>query len=335
MKQTLIFGLLLVAGLFFACESSCVLDGFTRNELGEQQMAINGAFPDVTIVINAPSPDKFDKNKKTALILYALPNGNTIDWTAGKLMEEGDDWHYDIQNIGAQMRFVRNTCPKYNWVVAYLQSYEKSSWTTWSRNHADSAKLMIQGMVDSIQSIFSAYNPVLMLNGHSGGGRFIFDYIAGVDEIPSNIERIAFLDSSYGYEDTMYYNKLVSWLKAANNRYLDVIAYNDSTVIYNGKPLVNPMGGTWWRSKKMQRDLSTDFEFSTAVDTTFIRHNALDGRVQFWLKQNDDGDNIYHTVLVERNGLIHSLLSGTDCEEKGYTFWGERAYQKYVHKIGY
>ena len=220
-------------------------------------------------------------------------------------------------------------------MVAYLQSYEKSSWTTWSRTHADSGKVIIQEIVDSIRTIFTAYNPVIMLNGHSGGGRFIFDYIAGTDAIPDDVERIAFLDSSYGYEDSLYYNKLVKWLKTSGSRYLDVIAYNDSTVIYDGKPLVSPMGGTWWRSKKMQKDLSAAFDFSTAVDTAFIQHNALDGRVQFWLKQNNEGKNIYHTVLVERNGLIHSLLSGTECENKGYTFWGERAYQKYIHEVGY
>ena len=336
-KHFFTLGILLTIGLlYFAVNSKpCYLDGFTLNELGEQRMIITDVFPDVTIVINAPSPDKFDKNKKTALVLYALPNGNTIDWTAGKLMEEGDDWHYDIQNVGAQIRFVRDACPEYNWVVAYLQSYEKSSWTTWSRTHVDSGKEIIQQIVDKVRTIFAPYNPVIMLNGHSGGGRFILDYITGTDEIPSDIERIAFIDSNYGYEDSLHYNKLTNWLASSNSRYLDVIAYNDSTVIYDGKPLVSPMGGTWWRSKKMQKDFSNAFTFTSTVDTTFIQYNALDGRVQFWLKQNDDGSNIYHTVLVERNGLIHSLLSGTNYENKGYTFWGERAYQKYSHKVGY
>lgn len=316
-------------------KKTCYLDGFSLNGLNEQRMIIENAFPDVTIVVNAPSPIKFDKDKKTALVLYALPNGNTTDWTAGKLMENGDDWHYDIQHVGAQMRFVRDVCPEYNWVVAYLQSYEKSSWTTWSKNHPDDGKIVIQQVVDSLRSLFAPYHPVVMLNGHSGGGRFIFDYITGVDKIPDDIERIAFLDSSYGYEDLLHYDKLKNWLKDSDDRYLDVIAYNDSTVIYNGKPLVSPTGGTWYRSRKMQRDFSVDFNFTTSSDTTMIRHDALDGRIQFRLKQNDDGKRIYHTVLVERNGLIHSLLSGTKYEDKQYLFWDERAYRRYIYKVGY
>lgn len=311
------------------------LDGFSLNGLNEQRLIIKDAFPDVTIVINAPSPVKLDKDKKTALVLYALPNGNTTDWTAGKSMENDDDWHYDIQHVGAQMRFVRDICPEYNWVVAYLQSYEKSSWTTWSKNHPDDGKMIIQQIVDSLQTLFAPYHPVVMLSGHSGGGRFIFDYITGVNKIPNNVERIAFLDSSYGYEDSLHYDKLKNWLKDSKDRYLDVIAYNDSTVIYNGKPLVSPTGGTWYRSRKMQGDLSTDFDFKTSSDTTMIRHDALNGRIQFRLKQNDDGKKIYHTVLVERNGLIHSLLSGTKCEDKKYLFWDERAYKQYIYKIGY
>jgi len=336
-RVTRLTGLLLftTACMYIAAkEAPCYLEGFTQNELGEQRMIIKDAFPDVTIAINAPSPDEFDKRKKTALVLYALPNGNTIEWTAGKLMEEGDDWHYDIQNIGAQLRFVRNSCPKYNWVVAYLQCYEKSSWPAWSRNHADSGKVVVREIVDSIRSIFASYNPVVMLNGHSGGGRFVFDYIVGVDEIPSSVERIAFLDSSYGYEDSLHYGKLANWLKSSDSRYLNVIAYNDSVVVYNGKPIVSPTGGTWYRSRKMQRDFSGDFAFTTQTDTIFIRHEALNGRMQFWLKQNS-GNSIYHTVLVERNGLIHSLLSGTDCEQKAYTFWGNRAYSDYSYCVGY
>lgn len=319
----------------YSRRKTCFLDGFSLNGLNEQQKIIKGAYPDVSIIINAPSPVNFDRNKKTAVVLYALPNGNTIDWTAGKLMEEGDDWHYDIQNVGAQMRYVRDVCPKYNWVVAYLQSYEKSSWTTWSRNHSTDGKAIIQQIVNDIRDMFKPYNPVLMLNGHSGGGRFIFDYITGSDKIPDDMERIAFLDSSYGYEEPLHHKKLTDWLRGSDNRFLDVIAYNDSTVIYNGKPLVSPMGGTWWRSRKMQRDFSADFDFKTVTDTTMIHHDALNGRIQFRLKQNDDGKHIYHTVLVERNGLIHSLLSGTECENKGYTFWGDRAYRRYIYKIGY
>ena len=73
-----------------------------------------------------------------------------------------------------------------------------------------------------------------------------FGYLDGVPRIPDNIDRIAFLDSDYGYEDSFHTKKIIEWLKNENHK-LVVLAYNDSLVIYNGKPLVSPTGGTWYR----------------------------------------------------------------------------------------
>ena len=42
----------------------------------------------------------------------------------------------------------------------------------------------------------------IYLNGHSGGGSFIFGYLAGVEKIPSQVKRISFLDSDYGYDSS-------------------------------------------------------------------------------------------------------------------------------------
>jgi len=321
-----IFLLIFVSLCFLSGKKVDHLKGFTVNKYGEQHLEMIDAFPDVRIIINAPSPQDFDITKKTAVVLYALPNGNSIEWTAGKLMEEGDDWHYNIQNIGAQIRFVRNKNKDYNWVVAYLEAGKKS-WPAWVREHNNS-KQVIQQIVDSVRNVFLDYQPVMMLNGHSGGGRFILDYIAGVTEIPADVERIAFLDSNYGYVDSLHLTKIVDWLQASDNHYLDVLAYNDSVVIYNGKPLVSSTGGTWYRSRAMQRDLSGSFDFKTVSDTAMIHHTALDGRIQFRLKENPNG-LIYHTVLVELNGFIFSLLAGTEYENEDYTFWGDRAYNQY------
>ena len=49
----------------------------------------------------------------------------------------------------------------------------------------------------------------------------------------------------------------------------------------------------------------------------------------FKLKKNPDG-KIYHTVLVERNGFIDTVLEGTSRSGKGYEFWAERAYGEYI-----
>ena len=39
---------------------------------------------------------------------------------------------------------------------------------------------------------------------------------------------------------------------------------------------------------------------------------------------------MWHTLLVEKNGYIESILSGTPFEQKDYEFWGWRVYSQYI-----
>ena len=320
-------------GVFILC-TSFAIDSFsqpfvgfkTTNTFNEQEFYSENFAKDVILSINAPG--KFNKKGKTYLVLFALPNGNTIEWTKGKKMKEGDDWHFDIQHIAAQTRFVRNLDKKNNYIIAYLMAAQKS-WPGWKRTTPDS-KRIIKNIVDSLAGMFSAYVPEIILNGHSGGGSFIFGYLDIVEKIPENVERIAFLDSDYGYEDSLHTKKFTDWLQQKENSKLVVLAYNDSLVIFNGKPLVSPTGGTWYRSRLMQRKLSETFRFETQSDTFMIKHEALNGRIQILLKENSGG-LIYHTVQVEKNGFILSLLSDTKFDRRRYfTYFGDRAYSQFV-----
>jgi hypothetical protein len=304
---------------------SQILSGFIEiKRFNEQELWIKNGQDSMTININAPL--HFNKKGKTFLVLFALPNGNSIEWTKGKKMMEGEDWHFDIQHIAAQTRFVRTLDKKNNYIIAYLMADNKS-WPAWRRTHRGSFDL-IRNLVDSLSGQFSEYNPRIFLNGHSGGGSFIFGYLDGVAKIPDNIERIAFLDSDYGYDETFHARKITEWLQNENHK-LFVLAYNDSLVIFNGKPLVSPTGGTWYRSRLMQRKLSETFAFKTIADTSFINHEALNGRIKIILKHNPNG-LIYHTVQVEKNGFIFSLLSNTKFDRRKYfTYWSDRVYEKY------
>ena len=291
----------------------------------EQELWIKNGRDSLTININAPL--HFNKKGKTFLVLFALPNGNSIEWTKGKRLKEEDDWHFDIQHIAAQTRFVRNLDKRNNYIVAFLMANQKS-WPTWKRT-VQNSKVKIQKLVDSLAGIFIEYHPKIILNGHSGGGSFIFGYLDAVEKIPAKVERIAFLDSDYGYEDSLHTKKFVDWLKN-KDRHLFVLAYNDSIVIFNGKQLVSATGGTWYRSRLMQRKLSEHFLFTTTADTAFINLSALEGRVRIILKANPGG-LIYHTVQVEKNGFIYSLLSNTKFDKRKYfTYFGNRAYEKYI-----
>ncbi len=312
---------------------SQILNGF--NETGsfnERELWIKNGPEQVTICINAPL--RLNKKGETYLVLYALPNGNSIEWTKGKKMKAGDDWHFDIQHIAAQTRFVRELDKKNNYIVAYLMA-EQKSWPAWKRtienSNPESYREKIKNIIDSLADRFKENNPKIILNGHSGGGSFIFGYLDAVEKIPDNIERIVFLDSDYGYEDSLHTNKFVDWLQNKNHK-LVVLAYNDSIVIFNGKQLVSATGGTWYRSRLMQRKLSASLSFKTNADTSFINHSALNGRVRIILKHNQNG-LIYHTVQVERNGYIFSLLSNTRFDKRKYfSYWADRVYETFIEE---
>jgi hypothetical protein len=283
--------------------------------------------PDIRVHINAPS--EVGPAKSLKLVIYALPNGNTIEHTIGKTLGT-NDWHYDIQHIGAQTRFARNELKDCNLVVAYLEAGGKS-WPAWRKEHADIPH-RIPNMIDSIKAIFaeSSKDLQLTLSGHSGGGSFIFGYLNAVERIPDDIERIAFLDSNYAYDGAQGHDKkLEQWLLDSNQHRLIVLAYNDAVALLNGTNFVSAAGGTWGRSHKMIEDLGKDFMFASQTNADFETSSALDGRVCFLLKENPE-KKIFHTVQVERNGFIHCLLLGTAAENRGYVYFGPRAYTQWI-----
>ena len=295
----------------------------------EENIRIHNPVNKTVILINLPADlTQLSPKKKTLLIFFALPNGNSIEWTMGKKMEPGDDWHYDIQHIAAQTRYLRQVMSDHHIIVAYMAN-ELKSWPAWKKQQPDGPK-EIRRIVDSLAGMFAGLKPDIMLNSHSGGGSFLFGYLDAVDQIPDQVKRIAFIDSDYGYEDSLHGSKLAHWLTGSKQHFLDVLAYNDSVVIYNGKPLVSPTGGTWYRSKMMQRKLAESIPFKPSSDTALIYYSGLSNRANIILKTNNEG-KIYHTEQVARNGFIHTVLSGTKYEKKAnYRYWGERVYGEYI-----
>ena len=240
----------------------------------------------------------------------------------GKKVKEGDDWHFDIQHIRAQTRFIRRQLKKTNFVVIYLENNYKS-WPAWKQRHPD-FKTAIPLIIDSLSSLIEAKRKDIYLNSHSGGGSFIFGYIACFEKIPSTIKRISFLDSDYGY-DSSYYPKFRDWLKDVKGAALNVFAYNDSIALLNGKPFVSATGGTWYRSRMFLNDLRNDFPIQKTRDDSLIIFKSGDKAIQFFFKTNPDR-KIFHTVQVELNGFIHSILCGTAYDSENYIYYGNRAY---------
>ncbi|MBI9071385.1 MAG: hypothetical protein JEY94_07285 [Melioribacteraceae bacterium] len=328
MRKFIILLLFISVTIIFSQSEKNKIPGFYISPYFNEQVVSFNYSPEIEITINAPSLEKFNSEKPVSIILYALPNGNTTEQTIGKDMEEGDDWHFNIQHIGAQTRFLRELKTDENIVVVYLEN-ELKSWPAWKAKYQQHDKI-IKELVNYIREIFSPYKNSIVITGHSGGGRFTFSFIDAYKNIPDFVKRISFLDSNYGYE-TKYGEKLVTWLNSNNENYLSTFAYNDSIALYKGKRFVSDTGGTWYRTKMMQKFLAESLKFKSTEDTSFIKHESLEGRVKLILKKNPDR-KILHTVQVELNGFIHAMLTGTEYENRGYEYYGERAYTKWIQK---
>ena len=304
------------------------IKGFSPSPYFNEQTLSFNYEPEIKIEINAPGASEFNPDKKVMLAFYALPNMNTIAETIGRKVEKGDDWHYNIQHIGAQTRFLRNTIKDYNLVVVYMGT-DENSWPWWKMRHPG-GDLITRHIVDSVKNIFKNYNVEVTLCSHSGGGEFVFGYLNSLSSIPNDVKRISFIDSEYYYSDSLKYGgKIVSWLKARSDHYLCLIAYDDRDVIIDGKNIGTLDGGTFYRTTMMKNRLAKDFELKDESDSLFTKFTGLNNRIEIYLKSNPD-HLMWHTVLVENNGFIHSMLAGTPLENKGYVFWGPRAYSQYI-----
>lgn len=286
--------------------------------------------PDVRIHVNAPAADPADADKPTRVIVFALPNGNTLEHTLGCKMTEGLDWHYDIQHVAAQVRLLRSITPDERIVLVCAEA-KGLSWPTWRATHKDANKL-IAGLVDDWRTRYGGPDAKVTLTGHSGGGGFIFSVVEAGDKIPDYIDRIAFLDANYNFDAATHQARFADWLRGDPARRLVVLAYDDRNIMLDGKKVVGPTGGTYRATGRMVEALGKDFPLteSTTATPPFIENIGLDGRLHFYVHPNPQ-NKILHTLLVgEMNGLVHVQTLGTPLESTWGKFGGPRAYEKWV-----
>ncbi len=302
-----------------------LLPQFQATSSGEQTLTITNE-PGVRILVNAPSTESMARSKDVTLVFYALPNGNSIEQTVGKQIKPGDDWHFDIQHIGAQTRFLRKVLTNESLVVVYLENNLKS-WPAWRKKNGDK---QIPEILAGAKKTFEPNVKKTIITGHSGGGSLTFGYLNCVESIPQETTRIGFLDSNYAYDTALHRDKFLQWLNHPDHS-LIVFAYHDDIALLDGKTFVSASGGTWGRSHLMRKDFDTQIPFKEGSAGEIKTWSALNNRVQFLLKENSE-KKVYHTVQVERNGFIHLVLAGTPLEGKGYTYFGERAYSAFVQE---
>ncbi len=314
------------------------LTGFSISPFFDEQVTSYTLEPGIHITGNAPSPQLFHPAKPTELIFYALPNGNSTAWTFGKKTYPGDDWHFDIQHIGAQTRRLREVMTDRNLVVAYLEA-EGRSWPAWRKKHAEQSGPRILDAVESVKDLLhrnASDSPItLCLDGHSGGGSFIFGYLNQVQRVPDDITRIAFLDSNYGYSDDEHHGDIfLEWLRRNPRNHLVVVAYDDREITFNGKKVVGPTGGTYRATHRMLDRFQQEIPLDESRNDDVIHWTGMNGQIDIRIHLNPE-NKILHTVLVgPMNGFIHSVTTGTKYQNKAGVFNGPPAFEKWIQDEG-
>jgi hypothetical protein len=301
-----------------------LLPGFTQvPEFGEQ-IRWSVLECGVRVHLNAPLAMK---SERRVLVLFATPNGSTIEQTLGCQAAEGLDWHYDIQHVAAQIRLLRATDVQTDYLLAVVQA-PQLSWPAFRRDEREAGQI-IPALIDSLVAETKATSVVLSC--HSGGGSFLFGTINSKDAIPDSIERIVFLDANYSYSDEDNHgDKLLAWLARDQNHRLVVVAYDDREVVFNGKKAIGPDGGTFRATGRMTSRLGKDRELTESKAGSFAHTRDRTGQVQCFVHTNPE-NKILHTALVgEMNGLIHALTLGTEHAEQWGQFGSPRAYTKWV-----
>ena len=139
----------------------------------EDQLRFMTVEPLVRICTNAPANAPAKDAAPKRVLLFALPNGNTLEQTLGCRMSGGLDWHYDIQHILAQTRLLRTLAPNETITLVCAEA-GGLSWPSWRGSRPD-GNARIAAMADQWRREFGGDDAVVTLSGHSGGGSFKCD----------------------------------------------------------------------------------------------------------------------------------------------------------------
>lgn len=239
------------------------------------------------------------------LVIYATPNGNTLEQTLGCRPGSELDWRYGIQHVAAQIRWCRQVDDSKDYVLAVVQSPELS-WPGFRQTTKD-ANRWIDGLIEALKIDVAATEVTLAC--HSGGGSMLWGWMNHHSQLPNHVTRLIFLDANYSYsEQDGHGKKIVEWLQGQSDHRLIVIAYDDREIVLNGKKIIDDQGGTFRASQRMRAGIASSIELVESSHGRFRSWTGLDGRVQFHVHVNPD-NKILHTALVgEMNGLAFALL---------------------------
>ena len=273
-------------------------------------------------------PARINPDRPTRLVVYATPNGSSLEETLGSERTDAMSWRYDLQHVAAQTRRWRELNTRENVVLACVEADGKS-WPAWRARHPENGALIRQ-LVEATAARVPAPVTRITLTGHSGGGSFLFGFINGGASIPNRVDRIAFLDANYSYSDDDHAAKLLSWLGEERDHRLFVVAYDDRRIMLDGKLVVGPTGGTHRASHRMLDRFRKEGAVDETHDGPRSTYRAVRDQAQFWVHENPENKILHTTMVGDWNGLLHVLTVDTPEADRWGKFDLPRAYSPWV-----
>ncbi len=301
-------------------------EGFAKSRwFGEEVCELRPA-DGVRLVLNRRPPAAVDAPLR--LVVFATPNGNSIEQTLGCRAADGVDWHFDIQHVAAQVRRLRELAPAEDVALACVEA-DGLSWPAW-RARRGGGGAGVRAIVAAARAALPGRAVKIDLCAHSGGGSFLWGYVEDGDGIPDEVERIVFLDANYSYAEARHGEPLRAWLRRAARHRLVVLADDDREVELGGKKVVGADGGTFRASQRMLDALAGPFALRTVREGDVELTRSEEAQVTV-LRHLNPQRRILHTALVgDMNGLLWALTVGDDEASRWGTFGGPRAYTAWI-----
>jgi pimeloyl-ACP methyl ester carboxylesterase len=242
------------------------------------------------------------------IVVYATPNGNTIEQTLGRQRGTDESFRYDIQHVLAQVRLYRKEVPERTVALVVLEAPDLS-WPTWRQAHTD-APARAAAIMRSIGDLLPGSK--LSLVSHSGGGALTFALLNHAKTLPDAVERIAFLDSHYAFEaGEEHGKKLAAWVRASRTHHLVALAYDDRKIRLHGKRVVKPGGGSFNATFRMIHALEAErMPVRESHEGAFRRFVGEDGRVELRVHPNPKNVILHSALVSDDNGLLFALARG-------------------------
>ncbi len=296
----------------------------------------------VRVLVDAPSArTAAESHPPRTLVIYATPNGNSIEHTYGCRVRAADGalpasdkanaralhWQYDIQHVAAQMRRLREVDREREWIFAIVQA-KQLSWPAFRSEHPD-ANAFIVDLVHALAKEWRADR--IVLTGHSGGGSMMWGFIEASEEIPDTVERMVFLDANYSFShEAGHGKKLARWLHRSDLHRLIVLAYDDREITLDGKKVIGPDGGTFRATQRMVKSFREEGELAERSSDVEHVYEGFASRLRFVVRENPQ-NKILHTAIVgEMNGLLYGLTVGSKHESQWGIWGGPRAYSESI-----